>query len=155
VIILGIDPGVASTGWGIVKKEKSLKCLDYSVIRTQPGTEPGERLRLISNELSRVMERYQPDVLAIEKIYFFKNLKTAIPVSQAKGAILLTAARKKIPVWEYTPLQVKLIIAGHGRADKKQVQESLKKMLKLKEAPKPDHAADALAVAATYLLKEI
>ncbi len=155
MIVLGIDPGTASTGYGIIKKSKSLRCLDYNVIRTAPGVKPGERLRFINNEISKVIKQFQPDILAIEKIYFFKNLKTAIPVSQAKGSILLTAARKKIPVWEYTPLQVKLTVTGNGKADKKQVQESLKKMLKLEKIPKPDDAADALAIAATYLLKEI
>jgi len=155
MIILGIDPGTASTGYGIIKKSKSLKCLGYNVIRTAPGTEPGERLRQINNELSKIIKEYQPDILAIEKIFFFRNFKTAIPVSQAKGSILLTAAKKKLPVWEYTPLQVKLTITGNGRADKKEVQKSIQKMLKLKEIPKPDDAADALAIAATYLLKEI
>lgn len=155
MIIIGIDPGTANTGYGIIKKEKSLKCLDYNVIRTKPGVEPGERLRFINNEISKIIKQYQPDILAIEKLFFFKNLKTAIPVSQAKGSILLTAARKKLPVWEYTPLQIKLTVTGNGRADKKQVQKSLQKLLKLKEIPKPDDAADALAVAVTYLLKEI
>lgn len=155
MIILGIDPGTASTGYGVVEKLKSLKCLDYNVIRTTPGTEPGERLRIINNEISKIIKKFRPDILAIEKIYFFRNLKTAIPVSQAKGSILLTAARKKLPVWEYTPLQVKLTVTGNGRADKKEVQERMKKMLKLKEIPKPDDAADALAIAITYLLKEI
>ena len=155
MIILGIDPGTASTGYGIIEKSKSLKCLGYNVIRTAPGVDPGERLKQINNELSKIIKQYQPDILAIEKIFFFKNFKTAIPVSQAKGSILLTAAKKKLPVWEYTPLQIKLTVAGHGRADKKEVQKSIQKMLKLKEIPKPDDAADALAVAATYLLKEI
>ncbi|XOB42747.1 MAG: crossover junction endodeoxyribonuclease RuvC [Candidatus Nealsonbacteria bacterium] len=155
MIILGIDPGTANTGYGIIKKTKHLECLDYNVIHTFPGTEPGERLRIINNELSKVIKKYQPDILAIEKLFFFKNLKTAIPVSQAKGSILLTAAKKKIPVWEYTPLQIKMTVTGNGRADKKQVQNSLKDMLKLKEIPKPDDAADALAVAITYILKEI
>ncbi len=155
MIILGIDPGTASTGYGIIKKAKPFKCLGYNVIRTAPGIEAGERLRIINNELSKVIKKYQPDILVIEKLYFFKNLKTAIPVSQAKGSILLTAAKKKLPVCEYTPLQVKLTITGNGRADKKEVQKSIQKMLRLKEIPKPDDAADALAIAATYLLKEI
>lgn len=155
MIILGIDPGTASTGYGVIKKTKSLKCLDYNVIRTVPGVEMGERLKIINNELLKVIKKYQPDILAIEKIFFFRNLKTAIPVSQAKGSILLTAAKKKLPVWEYTPLQVKFTITGNGRADKKEVQRCIQKMLRLKEIPKPDDAADALAIAATYLLKEI
>jgi crossover junction endodeoxyribonuclease RuvC len=155
MIVLGIDPGTASTGYAIVEKTKSFKCLDYDVIRTRAGLDPGERLRLINNELSKIIKKYEPDVLAIERLYFFKNLKTAIPVSQAKGVILLTAAKKKLPVWEFAPLEIKLAVTGNGRADKKQVQESLKKRLKLKKIPKPDDAADALAAALTYHLKEI
>jgi crossover junction endodeoxyribonuclease RuvC len=155
MIILGIDPGTASTGYGLIKKSKALKCLGYNVIHTTPNSNPGERLRKINNELTKVIKKYKPDVLAIENVYFFKNLKTAIPVSQAKGSILLTAAKKRLPVWECTPLQVKLAITGKGRADKEEVQEKLKKMLKLKEIPKPNHAADALAIAITYTLKEV
>lgn len=154
MIILGIDPGTASTGYGVVKKTRVLKCLDYNVIRTKPNSNPGERLRKINNELAKVIKEHRPDVLAIEKIYFFKNFKTAMPVSEAKGAILLTAAKKRLPVWQFTPLQVKLAVTGDGRADKKEVQKQIKKMLKLKEIPKPDDAADALAVAMTYLIKE-
>ncbi len=151
--ILGVDPGTASTGYGVVKKTKSLQCLDYNVIHTFPGVRTEERLRIINNELSKVIKKHQPDVLAIENVYFFKNLKTAIPVSQAKGSIMLTAAKKRLPVCEFTPLQVKLAITGNGRADKKDVQKSIKKILKLKEIPKPDHASDALAIAITYLMQ--
>ena len=154
MIILGIDPGTASTGYGLVKKSKVLKCLGYNVIRTTPNSNPGERLRKINNELTKVIRKYKPDVLAIENVYFFKNLKTAIPVSQAKGSILLTAAKKRLPVWECAPLQVKLAITGKGRADKEEVQKRVKKILKLKEIPKPNHAADALAIAITYVLKQ-
>jgi crossover junction endodeoxyribonuclease RuvC len=154
MIILGIDPGTASTGYGVIKKTKTLKCLDYNVIHTTPNSCPGERLKKINNEISKIIKKYKPDVLAIENVYFFKNLKTAIPVSQAKGSILLTAAKKKVFVWESTPLQIKMVITGNGRAEKKEVQEKIKKMLKLKEIPKPDHAADALAAAMTYLIKE-
>jgi len=155
MIILGIDPGTASTGYGVIKKSRTFRCLDYNVIHTKPNSEPGERLRKINNRLSQVIREHQPDVLAIENIYFFKNLKTAIPVSEAKGAILLTAAKKKLPVCEFTPLQVKLAITGNGRADKKEVQKKLKKILKLKQIPKPDDAADALAIAMTYFIKEV
>jgi crossover junction endodeoxyribonuclease RuvC len=154
MIILGIDPGTASTGYGIVKKGGTLKCLKYDVIHTTPNSDPGERLKKINNKISKIIKEYKPDVLAIEKVYFFKNLKTAIPVSQAKGAILLTAAKKRVPVCELTPLQIKLTITGNGRAEKKEVQKRIKKMLKLKEIPKPDHASDALAAAITYIIKE-
>ncbi len=154
MIILGVDPGTASTGYGIVKKTRSLQCLDYNVIHTSPKVRPEERLRQINNELSRVIRKHQPDVLAIENVYFFKNLKTAIPVSQAKGSIMLTAAKKRLPVCELTPLQVKLAVTGNGRADKKDVQKTIKRILKLKEIPKPDHASDALAIAITYLIQK-
>ena len=170
MIILGIDPGIASTGYGIVKfplskkrpnisisllkKEGRLRCLDYGVISTTPNSKLGERLKKINNELSKIIKKYQPHVLAIENIYFFKNLKTAIPVSRAGGVILLTAAKKRLPVWETTPLQIKLAITGDGRADKKEVQKKIKGILNLEEIPRPDDAADALAAAVTYLLKE-
>jgi crossover junction endodeoxyribonuclease RuvC len=154
MIILGIDPGTASTGYGLVKKAKKLECLDYSVIRTPPSLNPGERLKIINNQLSKIIKEYNPAILAIENVYFFKNLKTAIPVSQAKGSILLTAAKKKLPVFELTPLEVKLTITGNGRADKKEVQARIKDILKLQETPKPDDAADALAIALTYIVKE-
>jgi len=154
MIILGIDPGTANTGYGLIKKSKTLRCLEYNVIHTTPNSNPGERLKIINNELTKVIRKYKPDVLAIENVYFFRNLKTAIPVSQAKGSILLTAAKKGLPVWECTPLQVKLAITGKGRADKKDIQKELKKILKLKEIPKPDHASDALAIALTYLFKK-
>lgn len=153
--ILGIDPGTASTGYGIItKKSKKLKCIDYNVIRTYPGSPPGNRLQKISTELTQVIKKYKPDILAIENIYFFRNLKTAIPVSQAKGVILLTAAKKKVPVREFTPLQIKAVVTGNGRANKKEVQKKIKKILKLKKIPKPHHASDALAVAVTCSIQK-
>ena len=154
MIVLGIDPGTASTGYGVIKKTKSLQCLGYNVIHTTPDLNPGERLRIINNKISKIIRKYKPDVLAIENVYFFKNLKTVIPVSQAKGAILLTAAKKRVPVCELSPLQIKLTVTGNGRADKKEVQKRIKKILKLKEIPKPSHAADALAAAVTYIFKK-
>ena len=153
MIILGIDPGTANTGYGIVSDDKELKYIGHGVIKTSPKDNPGERLRQINNQLSSVIKKYQPDILAIEEIYFFVNAKTAMPVSQAKGSILLTAARKKIPVKEYSPLTIKLITAGSGRAKKKEVQIAVQKILQLKDLPKPDHAADALAVAITCITK--
>jgi crossover junction endodeoxyribonuclease RuvC len=154
MIILGIDPGTASTGYGLIKKGRKIECLDYSVIKTSPRLNPGERLKIINNQLSRVIKEYSPNVLAIENVFFYRNLKTAIPVSQAKGSILLTAAKKKIPVFELSPLEVKLTITGNGRADKKEVQARIKDLLKLQETPRPDDAADALAIALTYIIKE-
>jgi len=154
MIIIGIDPGTANTGYGIVKKQgpKIFKCIDYGLIKTEPSMTTPDRLKKLSNELSKIIVKYRPKILVTERLYFFKNLKTVIPVSQAGGVILLCAAKKKIPVHQYTPLQVKMAIAGHGWAEKKLVQKKIKKLLKLKEIPKSDDAADALAVAMTYFI---
>lgn len=157
MIILGIDPGTAITGYGIIKtrdlKQKvknGLECLGYGCIQTSPSLTAGERLKKINNELNKIIKKYKPAILAVENIYFFKNLKTAMPVSQAKGVILLTAAKKNIPVYEFTPLQVKMVITGYGRAEKEQVQKMIKILLNLREIPRPDDAADALGVAVCY-----
>ena len=147
MIILGIDPGTATTGYGVIKKTKrNLKCLTWGTIETNPSLSNGERLKNLQNQLNKLIKKYKPKLLTVEKIYFFKNIKTAIPVAQAKGTILLTAAKKKIPIFEFTPLQVKTAITGYGRADKKQVQKMIKRLLNLKKLPKDD-AADALGVA--------
>lgn len=159
MIILGVDPGTASTGFGVIKVKKKqggkagLKCLGYGLIKTDPSFTSSERLKKINNELSRLIKKYRPQVLAVENLYFFKNLKTAIPVSQAGGVILLTAAKNKIPVYEFTPLQVKLSITGFGWAKKELVQKKTKTLLKLKGMPKSDDAVDALAIALTCFLK--
>ena len=155
MIILGIDPGTAHTGFGVINKiqnpksktQNRLKCLDYGLIQTNPGSPAAERLKILYNELNKLIRKHKPKILAVENVYFFKNLKTAMPVSQAKGVILLAAAKKKIPVYEFTPLQVKMTITGYGRAEKKQVQKMIKVLLNLKEIPRPDDAADALGVA--------
>jgi len=155
MVIIGIDPGTARTGYGVIRKVKSkLKCLGYGVIETKPGFPPEQRLKKIHLDLAKLLNRYEPKVLAVENIYFFKNLKTAIPVSEAKGVILLTAAKKKIKVWQLAPLEVKMGICGYGRADKTQIQRMVKEILKLKEIPKPDDAADALAIAVCYAFKK-
>ena len=154
MIILGIDPGTATTGFAIVNKtKKRIKVIKYGCIETSPNLVPGERLKIINNALNKLIRKYKPKVLAVENVYFFKNLKTAMPVSQAKGVILLTAAKKKIPVYEFTPLQVKMTVVGYGKAEKKQVQKMIKVLLNLKEVPKKDDAADALGVALCCALK--
>lgn len=160
MIVLGIDPGTANTGYGVIKKLKNknrkseiFRCLGHGLIQTSPALTTPERLKKINNELDKLIKKYQPKILAFENLFFFKNLKTAIPVSQAGGVILFTAAKRKIPVWEFTPLQVKLAVTGDGWADKKTVQKKLIKILNLKEIPKSDDAADALAVALTYFVK--
>ena len=153
MIILGIDPGTATMGYGLIEKKQekkrkdSIEHLEHGVIKTEPGQSDAERLRLLENQLKSKIRKYKPDFLAVEKLYFFKNAKTAIPVAQAKGVVLLTAAKKKIPVFEFTPLQVKMTVAGYGRAKKSQIQKMIKIILKLKEIPRPDDAADALGIA--------
>lgn len=148
MIILGIDPGTATTGYGLIScVEKKAKMVDYGCILTTSKSNPGERLKAIYNELEKIIKKHKPSILAIESIYFFKNSKTAIPVSQARGVILLSASKKNIPVYEFTPLQVKMVVAGYGRAEKKQVQEMIKLTLDLSKIPKPDDAADALGIA--------
>lgn len=151
MIILGIDPGTATTGYGLIRVKKgktlSFKCLGYGCITTSPDLSEGERLKKIEKEISKIIREAKPTILSVEKIFFFKNSKTIIQVSQARGAILLTAAKKKIPVFEFTPLEVKMTISGYGRADKKQMQKMIKSILNLKELPKPDDAADALGIA--------
>jgi len=160
MIILGIDPGLATVGFGIIKKVKDKKAevIDYGCILTTPNLCPGDRLKIINNELSKLIKKHQPKIMAVENLFFFKNLKTAMPVSQAKGVILLTAAKKKIPVYEFTPLQMKMAITGYGRAEKKQVQKMIQTMLDLEEKPKDknkrkDDATDALGIALCYTIK--
>lgn len=150
MIILGIDPGTATTGYGLInfgKKSKKIDLLDFGCIYTSPEFSDAQRLNQTYKELNRISRKYRPEILAIENIFFFKNSKTAIKVSQTKGVVLFWAAKNKIPIYELTPLQVKLGIIGYGRATKKQIQKMLKEMLNLKEIPKPDDAADALAIA--------
>ncbi len=148
MIIIGIDPGTAITGYGIIKKEeRKCTCLDYGTIKTSSQWNQQNRLEKINSEFIDIMNKHHPKALAIESLYFFKNSKTVIPVSQARGVILMAASQKNLPVYEFTPLQAKMAIAGYGRAEKKQVQEMVKIILELDEIPKPDDASDALAMA--------
>lgn len=148
MIILGVDPGTATTGWGAVKKSKNvLELVDYGIITTNPKQSTGERLAKLYKGIYALHKRLKPDVLVVEKLFFFKNLKTALPVSEARGVILLAAAQQKIRVVELTPLQIKMGICGYGRADKKQIQKMVKEILGLEKIPKPDDAADGLAAA--------
>ena len=157
MIILGIDPGIASTGYGLVKKTetKKFEYLACGLIKTTPDHHIAKRLQKINNELSKIMKKFQPDIMVMERVYFFRNLKTIIPVSQAQGVILLTAAKNKIPISQFTPLEVKMTITGFGRSEKEVVQEKIKKILNLKEISKSDDAMDALAIALTYLMKKV
>lgn len=158
MIILGIDPGTATTGFGIIKTNKNkVKVIDYGCIITTPDMSDGDRLKAINNELNQLIKKHKPKILAVENLYFFKNLKTVMPVSQAKGVVLMTAAKKGVPVCEFTPLQVKMAVTKYGRAEKKQVQRIIQTMLNLEEKPKDknkrkDDAIDALGIALCYAL---
>lgn len=150
--VLGIDPGTAIVGYGIIDyKDKKMQEIFYNCIYTSKDLEMNERLLLIYRELKVIIETYKPDVLAIEELFYFKNNKTVISVSQARGVILLAAMEMGLKIYEYTPLQVKMGITGYGRAEKKQIQLMVQKLLKMEEIPKPDDAADALAVAITHI----
>ncbi len=147
-IILGIDPGTAITGWGVIKDgEKEVKMIAYGSIETNKEKTDVQRLKETANDLEAIIKEYQPDEMAIEELFFFKNLKTAIKVAQSRGVLMYVTTQNKISVDEYTPLQIKQALTGYGRADKKQMQLMVQQVLKLKETPKPDDAADALAVA--------
>ena len=147
MIILGIDPGTAIIGFGVIKKNRELKLINYGCIKTPISLTTAERLKELHDQLIKLIKKHKPDIMAVEDIFFFKNLKTAIKVSQARGVILLTAAKSKISVFECTPLQIKQAITSYGRAEKIQVQKMVKTLLNLEEIPKPDDAADALAAA--------
>lgn len=159
MIILGIDPGLASMGYGLIsfnkRAKKKLRLIKYGCITTDKGLASEQRLKLIYNQIDKIIREHKPKALIVEKLFFFKNAKTAIPVSQAKGVILLVGAKKKIPVYELTPLETKMKIVGYGWAEKTQMQEMIKKLLKLKDIPQPDDAADALglAISGAYLLE--
>ncbi|MBI4058443.1 crossover junction endodeoxyribonuclease RuvC [Candidatus Gottesmanbacteria bacterium] len=148
--IVGIDPGTATTGWGIVDHtHQAVTLVDYGIIATSPTKSLSERLETIFTDLSKLIEKYKPERFAVEQVYFNTNAKTALLVGHARGVILLCAQRHKLEVTTYTPLQVKLATTGYGKADKKQIQSMVQRLLKLKVLPKPDDAADALAVAIT------
>lgn len=152
MIVLGIDPGTAIVGYGLVSYEKNkYKVIDYGCIYTDKTMSMSEKLEKIYNELELIIKLYKPDAAACEELFFFKNEKTVIAVGQARGVILLCAQKNKIPLRGYTPLQVKMGITGYGKSDKRQVQDMVKKLLGLKEIPKPDDAADGLALAITHI----
>lgn len=146
--ILGIDPGTASTGYGIIKSNRgAIELVEYGCITTPKKDSPEARLLEIYRDLTKLIKKHRPKIIAVESIFFFKNLKTAISVAQARGVVLLCAAQNKIRLLEFTPLQIKMSLTNYGRADKKQVQFMVRRLLNLKAIPKPDDAADALAVA--------
>ncbi|NLY88834.1 MAG: crossover junction endodeoxyribonuclease RuvC [Firmicutes bacterium] len=146
--IMGIDPGTASTGFGLLEQEGSrLRLLEYGVIRTEPGIPDAERLLQIHRGVGALLKNYRPEVIAVEELFFNKNSRTVLAVGQARGVVMLAAAQAELQVEEYTPLQVKMAVVGYGRAEKRQVQEMVKALLGLSRLPRPDDAADALAVA--------
>ena len=148
MLILGIDPGTALIGYGLIEyKNKKAVIKEYGCFRTSPKERAPERLKNLYNQLTKYIKKHQPALLAVEDLFFFKNLKTAIKVSQARGVILLCGTLHNLPIFECTPLQVKQAVTGYGRAEKQQVQKMVKVILNLKEIPKPDDAADALAIA--------
>ena len=151
MIILGIDPGYAIVGFGVIEyKGNSFKVIDYGKITTDAKKSLPERLVIIYNSLVMLINKYNPDAISVEELFFNNNAKTAINVGQARGVILLGAAQSGKEVFEYTPLQVKQAVVGYGRAEKNQVQQMVKTLLNLEKIPKPDDVADALAVAVCH-----
>lgn len=146
--ILGIDPGFAIVGFGVLHSQRGTSVLQgCGVIRTQVGSPMPRRLLQIGEDMETLILQFKPDELAVEELFFNTNVTTGIGVAQARGVILYTAEKLGVPVFEYTPLQVKQAVAGYGRADKRQVMEMTKRLLHLSAVPKPDDAADAVAVA--------
>lgn len=149
--ILGIDPGYATVGWGVLEFDNvRFEVVKYGSITTTPDTPFDKRLCEIYEDMGVVIEKFRPDCISIEKLFFNSNITTGIDVAQARGVIMLAAAQKDIRIYEYTPLQVKVAVTGYGHADKHQVQEMTRNILRLKAIPKPDDTADALALAITH-----
>jgi crossover junction endodeoxyribonuclease RuvC len=150
MVILGIDPGTATTGYGIIasgKLKNEFKILDFGVILTEKKDSDSERLSVLSKDLEKIIKKHKPDIAGVEKLFFTTNQKTAMGVAQARGVVLLTCQKNKLKTFEFTPLQVKSFICGYGKAPKTQVQYIIQKTFSLKAVPKPDDAADALAIA--------
>ena len=148
MVILGIDPGVATIGFGLIRAERGKNTLlQYGVITTPPGIPLSERLLQISRDMEQLLETFKPDEMAVEELFFTKNITTGIAVAHGRGVILLAAEKAGIPVFEYTPMQVKQGVVGYGKAEKKQVMLMTQRLLNMKDIPRPDDAADALAIA--------
>jgi crossover junction endodeoxyribonuclease RuvC len=150
--VLGIDPGTGILGFGIIELSSrgQPSLVDGGVIRTPVKEDDAVRLLTIYDELTEIIKQTKPDVMSVEKLFFARNVTTAMTVAQARGVVLLCGMRAKLPIFEYTPMQIKQAITGYGKADKKQMQEMVRVILQLKEVPKPDDAADALAAAITH-----
>ena len=148
MVILGIDPGYAIVGWGLVQYDRGrFRPLTFGAITTPAGMDFSRRLDVIYQELTTLLVTHRPEAVAVEKLYFKNNQKTAIDVAQARGIVLLAAYQQGVPLYEYTPLQVKSAVTGFGRAEKPQVMEMTRRLLGLNEVPRPDDTADALAIA--------
>lgn len=146
--ILGIDPGIAIVGFGLIESNRgSVRMLQYGAVTTEAGLPLATRLVQIENDMTALITQLKPEEIAVEELFFSKNITTGIAVAHGRGVILCTAERLGVPIFEYTPMQVKQAVAGYGLADKKQVMDMTKRLLKLKAVPKPDDAADALAIA--------
>lgn len=146
--ILGIDPGFATIGFGVLESERgNCRLIQYGTITTPAGMEFPRRLEMIYNDMTALLERYAPDVVAIEELFWGHNVTTGIGVSHGRGVILLSVAQKNIPIFEYTPMQIKQAVVGYGLATKQQVMDMTKRLLKMQQVAKPDDAADAIAVA--------
>lgn len=149
--ILGIDPGTGILGFGVIDHDGRIPTLvDAGVIRTPVNQPLPERLVTIHDELAEIFDMHKPEALSVEKLFFARNVTTAISVSHARGIVLLLGQQRNIPIFEFTPMQIKQAVTGYGKADKKQMQEMVRVHLRLSEIPKPDDAADALAAALTY-----
>lgn len=150
--VLGIDPGIGRTGWGIIdEKSGKFSTLSFDCFETKSTTETPKRLSEIYDQIVKLIDKYKPDALAIEELFFNSNSKTAFVVGQARGVVLLAGAQKKLSIGVYTPLQVKIAVSGYGRAEKAQVGKMVKTILGLESIPKPDDTADALAVGLAHL----
>ena len=152
MIILGIDPGYGTVGFGVIESlgGNRITPIEYGVIQTPKEDPLPKRLSVISDAFSYIIDKYKPEAVAIEELFFQNNQKTAIAVAEARGAILLTVYKKCNKIYEYTPMQIKMALTGYGKAEKQQIQYMVKVLLKLESIPKPDDAADALAVAMTH-----
>ncbi|MDD5688331.1 MAG: crossover junction endodeoxyribonuclease RuvC [Elusimicrobia bacterium] len=153
MIVLGVDPGIASCGWAVIEaiKDSRLTIKECGVIKTLPDVPFGNRLYIISRELKKIIRNNKPEVASVEQIYFAKNVKTAITVSHARGVVIVTCVEMGLSICEFTPLQVKQALTGYGQADKNQVGYMVKNILKLKELPKDDNTVDAIAIGICYL----
>jgi crossover junction endodeoxyribonuclease RuvC len=152
-LALGIDPGTATTGYGLVRlmPDRELVAVSFGVILTPKEASDSARLVMLFDELNKILKKHKPDTAAVEKLFFARNVSTGITVGQARGVVLLALEKATIPTYEYSPNEVKQAVAGYGHAEKRQMQEMVRTLLQLEKIPKPDDAADALAVAITHL----